>query len=942
MGNVRLAAGSTVVGRDRELAMLHDVLAATANGTGGCAVLTGAPGIGKTRLLADVSEHARALGLAVAPSRAIELDRAAPLRSLLSAVGAAGPRPVDLAPLRDNPGDRLWYAERLGDALEAYVAEQPLVIVLDDAHWCDELSALALRVLVPRLASSPLRWMLARRPVPADSPAQDAIDWLVSEDTAAELRLGPLDDDAVQALCANVLGAAPDATVLALAAAGKGNPFLLEQYLSALKDTGQILIGDGVASVVGGDLPESFLSAVDQRLRGLSAQTRRLLQAGSVFGRPFSLHAAALLVGQPATTLVPAAEEAVSAGILLDQDAVLAFAHDLWRQAVYDNLAGTTRTTLHREAASVVRAEGCAPVEIAEHLVRSGQRGDREAVQVLRQAAEDVAARAPGTAADLALHALGMLPADDPQRNALGARAVGLLASAGRVAQARELGEATLRADADGHTRATVLLGLAEALKHAGQNRTAAEYAQRALADPAVPDVIRAHLHAVEAHALLYVDDLAGADRAGTDADRLGTETGEPAATAFGNSARSVVARAQGRLDDALACAGKAVSVSDAAGGTALHRHPRIWYGAALAAVERFAEAEAAYEAGRHKAEELGSGWAQPLMHYYHSCALFAQGRLDEAAADAEAGVRIAEQLTALQLCVPLLGLLARIATVRAQLPVAHEHLRRMNRLRADGITAAPEDVAWSIAVVQFADGQAAPALATLAELFGWLPDRLLLLSNDPGAGAELVRIALAAADTTRARSAAAAAGVLAGRNPAVATFAGVAAQAEGLARRDPAALRRAVDLLRDCPRPLVRISAFEDAAKAEKEAGQRRRAIELLEQAIAEANRCGARRPAERMARRLRVLGVQTGTRPEPAGGGGGGSALSGLTAAERTIGLLVAEGMTNQQIATRIGRSPHTVDSHLRNIFQKLGVNSRVAVARVILSENRPNGVA
>ena len=154
--------------------------------------------------------------------------------------------------------------------------------------------------------------------------------------------------------------------------------------------------------------------------------------------------------------------------------------------------------------------------------------------------------------------------------------------------------------------------------------------------------------------------------------------------------------------------------------------------------------------------------------------------------------------------------------------------------------------------------------------------------------------------------------------------------------------MRRAVDLLRDCPRPLVRISAFEDAAKAEKEAGQRRRAIELLEQAIAEANRCGARRPAERMARRLRVLGVQTGTRPEPAGGGGGGSALSGLTAAERTIGLLVAEGMTNQQIATRIGRSPHTVDSHLRNIFQKLGVNSRVAVARVILSENRPNGVA
>src|SRR5207247_6869325 len=187
---------------------------------------------------------------------------------------------------------------------------------------------------------------------------------------------------------------------------------------------------------------------------------------GSSFGRPFSVHAAAQLVGQPATTLVPAAEEAVSAGILLDQDAVLAFAHDLWRQAVYDNLAGTTRTTLHREAAVVVRAEGCSPVEIADHLVRSGQRGDRDAVHLLRTAADQVAARAPGTAADLVLHALGMLPPDDRQRPALGAQAVGLLASAGRVTHARELGETTLRADPDVRARATVLLGLAEALKH--------------------------------------------------------------------------------------------------------------------------------------------------------------------------------------------------------------------------------------------------------------------------------------------------------------------------------------------------------------------------------------------------------------------------------------------------------------------------------------------
>jgi ATP/maltotriose-dependent transcriptional regulator MalT len=934
VSHVRPAPGLTLVGRDRELTRISGLLSATASGAGGCAVLTGAPGIGKTRLLADAHERARDLGLAVAPGRAIDLDRAAPLRSLLSAVSAAEPEPVDLAALKDHTGDRLWYVDRLGEAIEEYVSRRPLVILLDDTHWCDELSALALRVLVPRLSSSPLRWLLTRRPVPTSSAGQDAIDWLIDEG-AAEIRLGPLDDAAVRDLCANVIGAEPDATVLALAAGGRGNPFLLEQYLTALAATDQILVSGGVASVVGGDLPSSFLSAVDQRLRGLTAQARRLLQAASVFGRPCTLHAAAQLLGVRAAALVPAAEEAVSAGLLAEQGTGLTFAHDLLRQAVYDNLSGPARSTMHREAATVVRAEGCSPVEVADHLVRSGQRGDAEAVDVLRAAADEVAARAPSTAADLMVHALGMLPELDPQRAALSATAVGLLASAGRVAEARELGESALRGAVDVRTRATVLLGLAEALKHSGQNRGAADYARRALAEPAVPPEIQAHLHAIEAHALLYASDLLGADRSGAEADRLGTATGESAATSFGNAARSVVAHAEGRLDDALAYAGRAVQVADAAGGTALHRHPRIWLGNALVALDRFDEAEETFTIGRQKAEELGTGWSQPLWHYYNASLLIARGRLDEAVADAEAGVRIAEQLTALQLCVPLFGLLARVAVLRGQLPVAHEHLRRMNRLRSDGITAAPEDVAWSIAFVQAADGEPGAAVATLADLYRWLPGRLAILANDPGTAIDLVRIAQAAGDHIRARDAAAAAQLLAERNPAVSSLAGVAAHADALVRRDPALLRRAVELLDGVPRPLARAGALEDLARAEKDAGRRHRAIELLEQAIEECRGCGARRAVERMDKLLLGLGVHTGPEPRP---GRTASPLSGLTASELGIARLVASGLTNQQIADRIRRSPHTVDSHLRNIFQKLGVNSRVAVTRIVLGGDLP----
>jgi DNA-binding CsgD family transcriptional regulator/tetratricopeptide (TPR) repeat protein len=923
-----------LVGRDPELAVLHGMLHATASGTGGAAVLTGAPGIGKTRLLVDVQEYAERLGLAVAPGRAIELDRAAPLQSLLSALRSAEPR-IDLSRLREHSGDRLWYVDRLGDTLEEYLTQRGMLVLVDDAHWCDELSALALRVLVPRLASSPLRWLLARRPVPATSPGQDAVGWLVAEG-AAEIQLGPLDDDAVKALCGNVIGAKPDATVLALAAGGRGNPFLLEQYLTALKTTDQILVSDGVASVVGGDLPSSFLSAVDQRLRGLSLQARRLLEAGAIFGRPCTVHAAARLLGVPATTLVPAADEAMAAGVLLEQVDGLTFAHDLLRQAVYDNLSATARATMHREAAIVVREEGRPPVEMAEHLVRAGRFGDREAVRVVRDAADEVATRAPSTAADLVLRALDMVPVDDPERSALSAHAVGLLASAGRVAQARELGEATLRLDLDVRTRATVLWGLAEALKHAGQNRLAAEYARRALTEPAVPTELQAHLHAIEAHALLYAGDMLGADRAGAEADRLGTRTAQPAAVSFGNAARSVVARAAGCLDTALGYAQAAVGIADRAGGAVLHRHPRIWLGSVLQSLDRFDEAEDVYTLGRQTAEELGSGWSQPLWHYYNASLLIAAGRLDEAVADAEAGIRVAEQLTALGLCVPLYGMLARIAVVRGQQPTAHEYLRRMNRLRADGITAAPEDVAWSIAAVQEADRQPSAAVQTLADLYRWLPDRLLLYSYDSGAAVELVQIALAAGDPIRARAAADAASRFAERNPDVASIAGVAAHAQGLVNRDPAQLRNAVALLRESPRPLTRAAALEDAATAEKDNGRRDRAVELLERAIADCTGCGARRAVDRMHKQLKTLGVQAGTPHEQARPPA--SPLSGLTAAELGIARLVADGLTNQQIAARIRRSPHTVDSHLRNIFGKLGINSRVALTRIILSGGLP----
>jgi DNA-binding CsgD family transcriptional regulator/tetratricopeptide (TPR) repeat protein len=921
---------SPLVGRDRALADLDASLGATAGGVGGCLVVGGPAGIGKSRLLEAAAARAFKLSMAVAAGQATELDRVSPLISLLSALNHCEPLRLGLPGLDDGDGTRFSLIDRIGEAIEDYVRERALLVVVDDAQWADELSALALRVLVPALSTSPILWLLGRRAVPLRSPGQDTIDQLIAED-ARQLRLGPLTDAAVTELCAHVLGARPDATVLALAARSGGNPFLLEQVFAALRDAGQVHVSDGTASLVGDELPFSFLAAVDRRVRALSPDARRLLEVGSVLNRPFSVHAAAHLMGRSAAELVPATNEVVDGGTLVDRGSNLAFRHDLLREAIYNNLSGPVRSVLHREAAIVVRADGGSPVEIAEHLIRSDHKGDSEAIAALRDAAAHVAGNAPSTAADLILHALDMLDGRDPLRAEVVADAVQLLASAGRLVEASELGETALRIGLDAPAEAGLLLGLAEALKHAGQNAAVVDYTARALARVGVPEPVRAELLAIRAHALLYVDEMDEADRVGAEAAVCGAAVGEHPASVFGLVARSVVARARGNLDDAVDLARQAVDIADAAGGEARHRHPRLWLACGLATLDRFSEADAIYAAGHREADQLGTAWSQPLWHFYRASLLVWAGQLDEAHAEADAGIRISERLTALQLGVPLLALMAQVAIYRGELSIARQHIEKSEQLLARGITVASEDLTWNLALFQDATGDPRAAVETLDDLYSNLPSRLLLLANDPGAAARLVRIAQRAGALPQAEAAAAAIRGLAGMNPAVASLAGAAAHAEGLLRADPEKLRQAVAHYRSSPRLLARASAIEDAAVV-GQSGRCRDAVPLLEEALRYYVDSRAVRDVARVEKRLRGLGVRrrlTGART------GRGSPWSTLTQSELRVVRLVAEGMTNREVANQLYLSPHTVDSHLRHVFTKLDINGRVELTRAFMKQ-------
>jgi DNA-binding CsgD family transcriptional regulator len=189
-----------------------------------------------------------------------------------------------------------------------------------------------------------------------------------------------------------------------------------------------------------------------------------------------------------------------------------------------------------------------------------------------------------------------------------------------------------------------------------------------------------------------------------------------------------------------------------------------------------------------------------------------------------------------------------------------------------------------------------------------------------------LARVALAARDDELAQLALSNSRRRAELNPGIASIAATAAHVRGLLERSQADLREAVDLFERTPRRLELAAALEDLG-VELTATDRQAAIEVLGRVLALYTELGATWDARRARGRLRELGVRrrlVAAEPETNG-------WAALTTSELTVARLVAEGLTNREVAERLFVSPHTVSSHLRHVFSKLGISSRVELARV-----------
>src|SRR6201996_9543303 len=377
---------------------------------------------------------------------AFEYQQAVPFFSLFMATLSADPPIGDADALRRLGGSadlRYWVVHDLANASYAAAAETPLAIVLEDIHWADNATLLALRSLATARADVAVLWVLTAR-TGAGGPAAQETLFVLQRANATFVRLAAMSPSAVADMVCDAVRANADESLLTLAAKAHGNPFLVRELVGGLGEEGRLNVSGGRAVASGEALTRRLGAGMQQRLDLLTAGGGEVVRVAAVLPDRFSAGLLASMLDRQPSSLLAAIEEAVRADLLVDDGEQLRFRHDLLRETTRQSLPQSLRRAMERQSASVMLRMGAAPAEVATQLARSAEHGDREAISALRQAAQSIGDSDAGAAADVSQRALELLPADDADQGLLVAETVGLLNRASRYEEAEELAVAAL------------------------------------------------------------------------------------------------------------------------------------------------------------------------------------------------------------------------------------------------------------------------------------------------------------------------------------------------------------------------------------------------------------------------------------------------------------------------------------------------------------------
>src|ERR1700741_5211165 len=586
VGGQQLAT-APIRGRAGELKVIGALVTAVAQGRGGVLVIEGPPGIGKSRLLTEVMALADKCGVRTLFGEAFEYQQTVPFFSLFMATLRADPPVGDADALRRLGGSadlRYWVVHDLADAIYAAAAQTPLAIVLEDIHWADNGTLLALRSLAATPAGARVLWVLTARTGAGGPALQETLSVLQRADTAV-VRVAPMSPSAVADMVGDAVRANADESLLTLAAKAHGNPFLVGELVGGLGEEGRLNVNGGRAIASGHALPRRLGASMQQRLDHLSTDAGDVVRVASVLPDRFSAGLLAAMLERQPSSLMAAVEEAVRADLLVGDDEQLRFRHDLLREATRQSLAQSLRRAMERQSASIMLAMGTEPAEVATQLARSAEHGDREAIDALRAAAQSVGHADASAAADLSKRALELLPAHDPEHGSLVAETVGLLNRASRYHEAEELAVAALSEAASPQEEAEIRLRLATKNTHSTQRRV--EENRRALQLADISEVTRARHLAWLAYNLVVHHQRGEARAAANEAAAVAASTGDLEATMMANLPLAVLDGGEGYAGRALRqleeiCALALTSDAPAAHDMAANHYPIL-----LAAVGR-------------------------------------------------------------------------------------------------------------------------------------------------------------------------------------------------------------------------------------------------------------------------------------------------------------------------------------------------------------------
>jgi DNA-binding CsgD family transcriptional regulator len=903
------------------------LVAALAQGRGGVLVIEGPPGIGKSRLLTEVLALADKAGVRTLFGEAYEYQQTVPFFSLFTATLRADPPVGDAEALRRLGGSadlHYWVVRDLADAIHAAAAQAPLAITLEDIHWADSGTLLALRSLTTPRQESPVLWVLTAR-TGAGGPAVRETLTALQRANATVVRVAAISPDAVADLVQDTVRANADPSLLSLAAKAHGNPFLLMELLGGLHEEGRLTVSGGRAVAAGDALPRRLGAGIQQRLDLLPDDAGEIVRVAAVLPDRFSVGLLAAMLDRQPTSLMSALENAVRADLLVEDGERLRFRHDLLREATRQSLPQSLRRAMERQSASLMLTMGAAPAEVATQLARSADPGDREAVSALRQAARSVGRSDAGTAADLSKRALELLPANDAEHGRLVADTVELLNRARRYGEAEELAVAALSEAASPEEEAEIRLRVMTLTKHSTQRRV--EENRRALQLGEINEVTRARHLAWLAYNLALHDQRGDRRPAADEAAAAAAGTGDLEATILADVTLALLDAADGYAGRALPRLEKACVLARTSDATAARDLAAQHCALLLAAVGRVDDATAQIASGTAQARQEGNAMTVNIWAVFGGLVHLAAGRLSAARAAVESLPPAEPSPTDTDVLRMLV--LAEVAVHTDDRKLLQQMVSRARDAYAARSSLLGRTAAHVLALAAWQGDDVHDAMR-------WFGDVSLV---GPPLGPSVLdravlsaRVASAGGDAGLRARVLQVTDVLEREGPAIPLFSGMAAYVRGILERDVAVLQSAAEVLESCSRPLLYAAAVEDAGAELARTDRGVEAVDQLNAAFDIYVRHEALADARRVGRQLRPLGVErriVGPRRAKSG-------WDSLTDSELKVVNLIAEGATNRDVATQLHLSLHTVKTHVHNAFAKLGINSRAELTQLMRDIN------